>query len=149
MRTYGRWEKLLLTKFKSHFSSTRAAKFKNHCFESKRSGTENVALTTKILSGSIIFSYEPSVAEFQWIRMSTCWVIVNLITNWSTCKPFDVTILNVVVVYSEPILSVVFWFFKCWYLWNQIKYKKLSMAFIHVFHTLSYEKIKVLISYPL
>ena len=32
----------------SHFSSTRATKFKKHYFELKGPGTENVVLTTKI-----------------------------------------------------------------------------------------------------
>ena len=39
--------------------------------------------------------------------MSTCWVIVNLVTQRSTCKLYDVTILTVVFVCSEPILSEV------------------------------------------
>ena len=72
-------------------------------------------------------SYYPSnllFAEFQWIRMSTCWVIVNLITHRPTCKPYDVTILTVVVVCSEPILSVMFRFFKRWHLWYQIRYQE-------------------------
>ena len=51
MRTHRGWAKLSLKKFKSHFSSTRAAKFKNHY----------VTLTTKIRSGSIVFSKQSSV----------------------------------------------------------------------------------------
>ena len=76
------------------------------------------------------FSSNFLFAEFQWIRMSTCWIIVNLITHWSTCKPYDVTILTVVVVCSEPILSVVFQFFKRWYLWNQIGYQE-TVSSVH------------------
>ena len=68
--------------------------------------------------GNLLFS------EFQWILMSTCWVIVNLVTHRSTCKPCDITILIIIVVCSEPILIVVFRFFKCWYLWNQIRYQE-------------------------
>ena len=34
--------------------------------------------------------------------------IVNLITHQSTFSPYDVTILTVVVVCSEPILSLMF-----------------------------------------
>ena len=56
--------------------------------------------------------------------MSTCWVIVNLFTHRSTCKPYDVTFFTVAVVCSEPILSVVFRFFKRGYLWNQIRYQE-------------------------
>ena len=49
---------------------------------------------------------------------------------------------------SEPILSVVFQFFKHWYLWNQIRYQE-TVNGIHecmFFHTLSYKKIKIFIS---
>ena len=47
-------------------------------------------------------------------------IIVNLITDQSICKPYDVTILTVIVICSEPILSVMFWFFNV-DLWNQIR----------------------------
>ena len=91
-------------------------------------------------------------AEFQWIRMSTCWVIVNLIAHRSTCMPYDVTILIVVVVCSESIVSVVFWFFKRWYLWNQIRYQEnahgvhscFSCTFIR--ETINFHFISTLIS---
>ena len=62
--------------------------------------------------------------EFQWIRFSNYQVIVNLITQWLTCKPDDVIIFTVVVVCSEPTLSVMFRPFKRRYLWNQIRYQK-------------------------
>ena len=45
-------------------------------------------------------------------------------THRSICKPYDVTILTVVVVCSEPVLSVAFRFFKRWYLWNHMRYQE-------------------------
>ena len=62
--------------------------------------------------------------EFQWIRFGNYRVIINLITQLSTCKPDDVIIFTVVVVCSEPILSAMFRPFKRRYLWNQIRYQK-------------------------
>ena len=70
------------------------------------------------------FLYNFLFLEFQWIRFSNYRVVVNLITQWSTCKPDDVIIFTVVVVCSEPILSVMFRPFKRRYLWNQIWYQK-------------------------
>ena len=108
-------------------------------------------------------SYFPSnhlLAEFQWIQMSTCWVTANLVTHRSTCKPYDVTILIVVVVCSESVLSVVFRFFKCWYLWNQIRYQEtvngvhscFSCTFIREnknFHFVSTLSIQCFFPFPL
>ena len=70
------------------------------------------------------FLYNFLLLEFQWIRFSNYRVIVNLITQWSLCKPDDVIIFTVVVVCSEPILSVMFRPFKRRYLWNQTRYQK-------------------------
>ena len=70
------------------------------------------------------FLYNFLFLEFQWIRFSNYRAIVNLITQWSTCKPDDIIIFTVVVVCSEPILSVMFRPFKRRYLWNQIWYQK-------------------------
>ena len=70
------------------------------------------------------FLYNFPLLEFQWIRFSNYWVIVNLITQSSTCKLDDVIIFTVVVVCSELILSVMFRPFKRRYLWNQIRCQK-------------------------
>ena len=78
----------------------------------------------KFYQDQTFFLYNFLFLEFQWIRFSNYRVVVNLITQWSTCKPDDVIIFTVVVVCSEPILSVVFRLFKRRYLWNQIRYKK-------------------------
>ena len=56
---------------------------------------------------------------------------------------YDVTILVVVVVCSEPILSVLFCFFTVDVSGTRQNIKKRSTAFIHVFHAPSYEKIKI------
>ena len=68
--------------------------------------------------------YNFLLLEFQWIRFSNYRVIVNLIIQGSTCKPDDVINFTIVVVCSEPILSVMFGLFKRRYLWNQIRYQK-------------------------
>ena len=78
----------------------------------------------KFYKDQTFFLYNFLFLEFQWIRFSNYRVIVNLITQWSTCKPGDVIIFTVVVVCSEPILSVMFRRFKRRYLWNQIRYQK-------------------------
>ena len=78
----------------------------------------------KFCQDQTFFLYNFLFLEFQWIRFSNYRVIVNLITQWLTCKPDDVIIFTVVVVCSEPILSVMFRPFKHRYLWNQIRYQK-------------------------
>ena len=78
----------------------------------------------KFYKDQTFFLYNFLFLEFQWIRFSNHRVIVNLITQWSTCKPEDVIIFTVVVVCSEPILSGMFRPFKRRYLWNQIRYQK-------------------------
>ena len=78
----------------------------------------------KFYQDQTFFLYSFLFLEFQWIRLSNYRVIVNLITQWSTCKPDDVIIFTVVVVCSEPILSDMFRPFKRRYIWNQIRYQK-------------------------
>ena len=78
----------------------------------------------KFYKDQTFFLYNFLFLEFQWIRFSNYRVIVNLVTQWSTCKPDDVIIFTVVVVCSEPILSVMFRPFTHRYLWNQIRYQK-------------------------
>ena len=78
----------------------------------------------KFYKDQTFFLYNFLFLEFQWIRFSNYRVIVNLITQWSTCKPDDVIIFTVVVVCSEPIWSVMFRLFPRRYLWNQIRFQK-------------------------
>ena len=78
----------------------------------------------KFYQDQTFFLYNFLFLEFQWIRFSNYRVIVNLISQWSTCKPDDVITFTIVVVCSEPILSVMFRPFKRRYLWNQIRYQK-------------------------
>ena len=78
----------------------------------------------KFYQDGLYFPSNLLFAECQWIRFSNCWITVDPIFQWSTCQPDDVIILTVVVVCSEPILSVMFWFFKQWYLWNQVRYQE-------------------------
>ena len=114
MRTHRRWAKLSLKKLKGHLSSTTAAKFKNHYFEwaakFKNHYFEWKGLEPKMLlwrpnfyQGWSYFHSNLLFAEFKWIWMSIYWVIVNLITHRSTCKPHYITILTVIVVCSESI----------------------------------------------
>ena len=78
----------------------------------------------KFYQNQTFFLYNFLFLEFQWIRFSNYRVIVKLFTQLSTCKPDDVIIFTVVVVCSEPILSIMFRPFKRWYLWNQIRYQR-------------------------
>ena len=77
----------------------------------------------KFYKDQTFFLYNFLFLEFQWIRFSNYRVIVNLITQWSTCKPDDVIIFTVVAC-SEPIWSVMFRKFTHRYLWNQIRFQK-------------------------